>query len=392
MTKDSTQRVAIVTSLSGGLGHYAAHLAGPLSKLIPIKFITYPQLDLSGVVVKQVTDSLVRHYIKWPRFDLDDSDPTSIITVSDYLDSRDINLVNIHVGTTVKQKINYFTTFCTYLKQDGNKKLIFTLHDVMPFEESKKLTKLLKAFYGLADYFTVGNEDEKRRLMKYFEIHEDKIAIIPHGIYNLFNRNLYTPQIAKNFVGLPANKQIILFFGFLREYKGLEYLIKAAKIMTKKNNDFVIYVVSGLKFTPKPLLEESLQLINKLGLQDNFMLNFNYLDSLELEIIFKASDIVALPYARVSQSGVERMAFGFSKPVMITDVFSDKTWINKKAGLVAISEDPQSIADKLLQLISNPQEAKEYGIYGNKYCLEHFNWDKIAEKYFEVFEKLSSNE
>ena len=216
MHKDTAPKVAIITSLSGGLGHYAAHLSPPLSKRMSVKFITYPQLDLSGTVVKQITDSLVKQYIKWPRFDLDDSDPTSIINVADYLNSRDIHIVNIHIGTTVKQKITYFTTLCTYLKQSNKTKFVFTLHDVMPFEESKNLTKLLKSLYGLADFFTVGNEDEKKRLIKYFDIGEEKIVIIQHGIYNLFDRHLYTPQVAKSYLGLPSNKQIILFFGFLR--------------------------------------------------------------------------------------------------------------------------------------------------------------------------------
>ncbi len=382
------KKVAILTSLSGGLGHYAAHLSGPLSKEFSIKFISYPQLDSSGTTVKQITDSLVRQYIKWPRFDLDDKDPISIVSILEYINSHDIDLINIHIGTTVKEKVLYFISLCLYAKTFHRKKFVFTLHDVLPFEENKKLIKLLKVFYNLGDYFTVGNEEEKKKLIKYFQISEAKISIIPHGIYNLFNKKVYTQNFARSYLGIPQDKKVLLFFGWLRPYKGFEYLVQAVKIMLKKDPNFIIYVASGLKYTPKSLLEKYFHLMKRYGVQDQFVLNLNYLDSLEVEAVFQASDAVILPYTHVSQSGVEQMAFGFKKPVVVTDVFPDKTWINKKAGLIAKTADATDIADKLLELISDPQRMIEYGEFGYQYSMENFNWELIAGKYAAVYHKV----
>ncbi len=383
-------KVAIISSLTGGLGHYCAHLANPLSKHCFIKFITYPQIDQSGTTVKQITDSLVKYYIKWPRFDLDDTDPLTIVNIHEYLKTKAIDIINIHVGTTVKQKINYFTTFCSYSKTINHNKLIFTLHDVIPFENDKKLIKLLKVFYSLANAFSVGNENEKMKLMKYFDVHESKITVIHHGIYNLFDRHLYTEQIARSYLGLPGDKKIILFFGWLRKYKGFDYLIRATKQIMKKNNNFIIYVASGLKYTPKPLLEQYLQLIKKLELQDKIIMNLNYLDSLEVEAVFKASDIVLLPYTHVSQSGVMMMAFGFKKPVVITDKFNDKNWVENKAGLVAKSENTKDLTEKISTLLDNKELAKQFGEYGYDYSIKNFNWDTIAKKYFDLYKRLQS--
>lgn len=388
MTDNIAPKVAIISSLTGGLGHYCAHLVNPLSKYCYIKFITYPQLDLTGTVVKQITDSLVRRYIKWARFSLEESNPLSIVSINEYLATKGINILNVHVGTTVKQKINYFTTLLVYTKKLNNKKLIYTLHDVLPFDENKKLIKLLKVFYSLSDYFIVGNEWEKKKLIKYFAVPDVKIAIIPHGIYNLFDRNLYTKNIARSYLDLPKDKKIILFFGFLREYKGFDYLIKAAHIISRKKDDLIIYVASALKYAPKDLIEKSLQLISKYNLQEKFILNLNYLDSLDIEATFKASDIVALPYTHVSQSGVLQMAFGFKKPVVITDAFFEKYWISEKAGLVAKREDPYSLAKKLSQLMNDNEKMKSFGDFGFKYATEQFNWASIAEKYFEVYQKV----
>lgn len=389
MTDTITPKVAIVSSLTGGLGHYCAHLANPLSKYCYIKFITYPQVDLTGAVVKQITDSFVRRYIKWPRFDLDEANPLSVVSINEYLAAKGVNIINIHVGTTVKRKINYFIALCVYAKRLNSKKLIFTLHDVLPLEDDKKLIKLLKVFYSLADYFTVGNDSEKRKLVKYFEISESKIEIIHHGIYNLFDRNLYTQAMARGYLDIPRKKKVILFFGFLREYKGLDYLIKAASILSKKpENNFLVYVASALKYAPRDLVERCLTLINKLNLQEKFVLNLNYLDSLDIEAIFKACDVVVLPYTYVSQSGVLNMAMGFKKPVIITDVFYDKKWIENKVGIVAKNKDPQSLAQNIQILFRNDRLRKKYGEFGFNYGSKHFNWDNVAKKYANVYHKV----
>ncbi len=385
----NSSKVAILTSLSGGLGHYAAHLAGPLNKRNYVKYITYPQLDQTGTTVKQITDSLVRQYIKWPRFDLDDNDPNSIIDLLDYLNSKEIKLINVHVGTTVKNKLFYFTTLCNYAKVRYKNKLILTLHDVLPFEEDKKIIKLLSAFYSFADAFTVGNIEEKSKLMKYYSIPEKKISIIPHGIYNLFNRNLYTQQMSKSYLNLPTDKKIILFFGFLREYKGFDYLINSAKLLDKTNHDYIIYVASGLKYASKDLLENYLLMINKLKLQDRFVLNLNYLDSSELEPVFKASDLVVLPYTHVSQSGVLELAFGFKKPVVITDCFHEKIWVDDKAGLVAKTADSQSLAQKISTLLDDRNKREVFGEYGFTYSSTHFSWEESANKFSKLFATVS---
>lgn len=386
---DTKLDVAIISSLTGGLSHYCAHLAGPLSKTTNLKFITYPQIDASGTVVKQITDSFVRRYIKWPRFDIDENNPQSIIGIVDYLKERNVKVVNIHIATTVKRKINYFTTFISYTKKVSNIKFVFTLHDVLPFDDDKKIVRLLEMFYALADHYTVGNEAEKEKLIQYFKINPNKITIIPHGIYDLFDRNLYSQQIARGYLGLPKDKKIILFFGFLREYKGLDYLIKAASILSKQRDDFIVYVASGVKFASKELVESTLTLIQKNKVQDIFEINLNYLETLDIEAVFKASDIVALPYTHASQSGVMMMAFGFKKPVIISDSFYDKNWIDKKAGLVAKTKNPESLAEKINELLSNGKMTS-YGQFGFDYAMKHFKWETIANSYHEVFKKTLS--
>ena len=388
LSKNEPLKVAILSSLVGGLGHYCSHLAGPLSQYCQLKFITYPQVDLSGVVVPQLTDPFVRDYIKWPRFDLDETNPSTIVNINSYLKERDYKIVNLHVGTTVKQKIIYFTTFLTYSKMIGGFKVIFSLHDVLPFEESKSLKKILTMFYGLADSFIVGNELEKEKLQKYFNVSEKKIHIIYHGIYNLFDKNHFTKNLSRSYLGIPENKKVVLFFGFLRDHKGMDTLIRAAKKMKKVEPNLCIYVASALKYSSPDLINQYLYLIKKMQLEDVFMLNLKYLESRDIEPVFKAADVVALPYGKVSQSGVLMMAMGFKKPVVITDVFYEKKWVKDLAGLVAKAKDSDSVADKLLQLLRQQSLASQYGNDGYRYASNNFSWQKTAHQYFQIYSKL----
>ena len=388
LSKNEPLKVAILSSLVGGLGHYCSHLAGPLSQYCQLKFITYPQVDLSGVVVPQLTDPFVRDYIKWPRFDLDETNPSTIVNINSYLKERDYKIVNLHVGTTVKQKIIYFTTFLTYSKMIGGFKVIFSLHDVLPFEESKSLKKILTMFYGLADSFIVGNELEKEKVQKYFNVSEKKIHIIYHGIYNLFDKNHFTKNLSRSYLGIPENKKVVLFFGFLRDHKGMDTLIRAAKKMKKVEPNLCIYVASALKYSSPDLINQYLYLIKKMQLEDVFMLNLKYLESRDIEPVFKAADVVALPYGKVSQSGVLMMAMGFKKPVVITDVFYEKKWVKDLAGLVAKAKDSDSVADKLLQLLHQQSLANQYGNNGYRYASNNFSWQKAAQQYFQIYSKL----
>jgi len=382
--------VAIITSLTGGLGHYAAHLASPLSQYCEkVKFITYPQIDPLGTIVKEVTDPIIKKYVKYPRFDIDESSPASIININRYLDEKGISIINIHVATTVKKKINYFVTFIDYSKKICNRKIVLTLHDVLPFDEDSTLIPLLKVFYGQADHITVGNPEEKAKLIKHFQISERKISIIPHGIYNLFDRKFYTQESARKFLSLPANQQVILFFGFLRPYKGFDVLIRAVNELAKKRDDFVVYVSSGIKYAPEDLAQRYRDMIEECGIKDKFLLSLKYIDTSEIEAVFKASDIVALPYTHASQSGVAMMAMGFAKPVVISDIFYDRTWIGNKAGLVFKSKNFKDLAKKVSVLLDNPEKAKAMGETGNAFSSEHLGWEKVAKQFAKVYQLLS---
>lgn len=386
--QNNKPKVAIISSPNAGLGHYVAHLFGPLSKYCEPKFITFPQVDLLGTTSPYFTDSFMKRYIKWPRFSLNDKEPQSIVDTANYLESRGVTLVNIHIGTTVKQKISYFMALVQYCKETLGTKFVFTLHDVLPWVNDKKFIQLLDVFYRQADYLVLGNDREYQKLADNFTYNLEKTTVIRHGIYNLFDNDLYDKRIARYLLNIPQDKTILLFFGFLKEFKGFEYLIDATKILKKEGENVAVYVASGLKYAPKELVNSMLSRIHQLDLNDDFILNLNYLDTHDIEAVFKAADVSVLPYTNASQSGVLMLSIGFKRPVVISDVFAEKEWIDKKAGYVAKNRDPKDLAKKIKMLIEDKKKMESFGQYGYEYGMKNLSWEDIAKKYFKIYSKL----
>ncbi len=381
-------KIAIISSPNAGLGHYVAHLFGPLSQYCEPKFITFPQTDLLGTKTSYFTDNFMKRVIRWPRFTLEENEPQTIPDLANYLQSREIGLVNIHIGTTIKQKINYFMSLVHYCKKVNKTRFVFTLHDVLPWSNDKKLIQLLDVFYKEADHVILGNDREYQKLADNFTYNLKNTSIIRHGIYNLFDANLYDQKIARTLLGIPQDKTVLLFFGFLKEFKGFEYLIEAADILKKDGQDIVVYVASGLKYAPRDLVNSSLSKIHQLGLNEDFILNLNYLDTHDIEAVFKAADISVLPYTNASQSGVLMLSIGFKKPVVISDVFAEKQWIDKNAGFVAKNRDSKDLAKKIKQLITNKKLIESFGTFGYEYGIKHLSWEEIAKRYFSIFKKV----
>jgi len=244
-------------------------------------------------------------------------------------------------------------------------------------------------FYSNADHLTVGNKFEEEKLVKHFNIPKSKISIVPHGIYDLFDKKKFTQTTAREYLDLPEDKKVILFFGFLREYKGFDYLIKAIDILKNKRSDFIVYVSSGTKYAPKDLAKKYKNEIREKKLERYFKMSLKYIDTREIEAVFKASDFSVLPYTHASQSGVAMLSLGFKRPVIITDIFEAKSWINNRAGLITKVKSPEDLARKIEILLNDKKLLEKLGNAGNKYATRNFPWEKIASKYYKIYQSIT---
>ena len=116
--------------------------------------------------------------------------------------------------------------------------------------------------------------------------------------------------------GIAPEKKILLFFGFVREYKGLRHIIKAMPEIVKYDSNIELWVVGEFRDDKESYME----LIKKGGAESNIKIVDGYIPDNEIEKYFASCDIVVLPYESATQSGIVQMAYGFDKPVIVTDV------------------------------------------------------------------------
>lgn len=377
----SKPKVLIITSLYGGLGHYAVHLQEFLKKYCRLYFVTYKKHFLTGAKIDKPGDSLISRNIKSPYYIIEHDSPTNLFDLIHLIRKLKISLVNIHFGTTAMPLVFYYHLLCRKLKE-LKIPVVLTSHDVLLFSLPKNQIKELKLFYKEVSHIIAGNKTELKKLTDDFSIPKNKATIIEHGVYNKFDNGKFTERSARKYFKL-QNKKVILFFGFLRKYKGILTLIDSMKAIARKDKNAILHIAgsSYLEDFNGSIKEK----IKKNKLTKSIKFTDRYISINEIEGVFKSADIVVLPYLSVSQSGVLSLALYFRKPVVVTNIFAEAPIVHKKMGLVVKPGKPKELADSILYLLKNKDIAKKYGEAGYKFIEKHRSWEKVAKKMHAIF-------
>jgi glycosyltransferase involved in cell wall biosynthesis len=182
--------------------------------------------------------------------------------------------------------------------------------------------------------------------------------------------------------------RVVLFFGFIRDYKGLIYLIRAAPYVLRKLPEILFIAAGSLELAEKPMQYQNE--IQKLGLENKFILFGEYVKNYILfESFYKAADIVVYPYVGISQSGTMFTAIGMNRPVIISELGSFVRKL-KKQGVIMTSKpkDSKSIAEKIVYLLTHEEERKKLAERAYPILEKKYNWKIIANDYVAIFNKL----
>ena len=131
-------------------------------------------------------------------------------------------------------------------------KIVISVHNILPHERKthtlffEKITS--KILFTLADTFIVHNKRNKETFIKKYNIDPEKVFIITHGVFHMQNVRGITQKEAKKHLSLPLGKQVILFFGYIREYKGLDVLIKAMSQLQDKQKNLLLLILAAALF------------------------------------------------------------------------------------------------------------------------------------------------
>ncbi len=261
-----------------------------------------------------------------------------------------------------------FGTISKIAKKNGKTKILTICDNVIPHEKKRGDKAMTKYFFRFADYFVVLSKSVQDDLVKIKP--EAKIKFLSHPVYSNFGKPVSKTD-ARKFLGLPEDEKLILFFGFIREYKGLDILLEAMNILKEKLN--VKLVVAGEYYSNE---EKYKEIIQKLDLKNQLYLFTDFIPTSEVKYYFSAADCVILPYRDATQSGIVQIAMNFHKPVIATNVGGLAEVINdNQTGFIIEKENPEALAEAIEKFyVENKESQFIYSISNevNKYSWTNF--------------------
>ena len=205
---------------------------------------------------------------------------------------------------------------------------------------------------------------------------------VPHPFYAQFDRGRWTRGSARAKLGLAADAEVAVFFGYVRRYKGLDTLLAAWPAVRARRPDATLVVAGEFYEDEAPLRAQAA------AAGDSVRLLSRYVPDDEVEALFRAADVVVLPYRSATQSGVTHVAYALGVPVITTDVGGlAETVKPDETGLVVPPGDPAALADAIARYFERgfAPRLRE----GVQRVREAHSWDALATQTLELVDALA---
>lgn len=260
-------------------------------------------------------------------------------------------------------------------------KLVYTAHNVLPHRERGWHKSQYALLYKVVDRIIVHSHSSKIELLEKFSVNPSKVRVIPHG--SLFqDAQLITKGQAKRNLNIVPSQPVILFFGLIKPYKGLDYLIKAFPIIKRDVPDAKLLIVGK----PKEDFSVYEDLIRKLDISESVVVNLSFVPSREVANYFCAADVVVLPYTKTYQSGVLLTAYTFGRPVVATAIGGFPEVVEQgKSGYVVPPRDENKLAEAIGHILLDHTKMAQMGDYARHLAETKYSWANIAKATLEVY-------
>jgi len=285
------------------------------------------------------------------------------------------------------------TLLMLYYKLLG-KRVVFTAHNVNAGKRDENDSWLnrmsLNVQYRLSDHIFVHTDGMKSEMAFEFRIPDSKISVIPFGVNNTVPNTLLSHPQAKGQLGISKDDKVLLFFGNIAPYKGLEYLVAAFNELLKEDGNYRLLIVGSPK-GPATYWNQIRRGIETSGIADRVIEKIEYVPDEETELYFKAADVLILPYTHVFQSGVLFLGYSFGLPAIAAGVGSLKEEIIEgDTGFLFRPKDSADLAAKInkyfqSELFLNLETRRsKIKVYAN----ERYSWNRVASITTSVYSQL----
>lgn len=261
-------------------------------------------------------------------------------------------------------------TIARKAKKNGKTKVLSILDNIIPHEK-RPGDKLLASYFASSMDSFIAMSQSVLQDVEALDKKKPKL-LSPHPLYDHFGKPVER-QTALKELGLDENKRYMLFFGFIRDYKGLDLLMRAYadKGFEEKN---VELIVAGEFYNNS---EKYFKLEKELGLKGKIRWFNDFVPDDKVRYFFSAADIIVQPYITATQSGVTQIGYHFEKPMLVTDVGGLAEIIpDGKAGYV-VKPEPEAVKDALMDFFEN--DKADYFIEGVKEEKKKYAWARMTE-------------
>ena len=353
----------------GGISQFNACLYGELSKEHDVRAFNfkrqYPEFLFPGKT-QFVTEDDEAVPVESTSL-LDTANPLSYI--STYREIRDWEPDVL----IVRYWMSYFGPSLGYVTRRMKKhcKVISILDNVIPHEPRFFDTPLTRYFLSGSTGFVTLCEAVSKDLLRLKP--DAEFAVIQHPLYSHFGEKLSRKE-AEERLGIEHDRKNILFFGLIREYKGLDILIEAFGMLPEGEYQLII---AG---EPYGSFDRYQKLIDRLPAAHKVHMTLKYIKDSEVKDFFSAADLAVLPYRSATQSGISSVAYHFEVPMIVTDVGGLKETIGDRGtGLVAREGTPEAISKEITGFFSNPA-IKDECIRNIRMEKERLSWKTFARE------------
>lgn len=368
------------------LSPYCYHLSEALLKKIELEFINFkyycPEFLYPGGTkekksyYKKKIDSL--DILSW-------KNPFSWIKAGRIASGDIIHIQHWQIYST----IIYF--FIIPILKFRKKEILISFHNITPHEKKKYLIiidKILNTFiFHFVDYFIVHNNRNKELFEKLYNVKNKKIYVIGLGIC--------VPQIIKKIskskarvkLNIQDNKKVLLHFGYIWKYKGLDILLYSLEKIVKQEKD-VLLVIAG-----QPIVDwnEYERIIKNKNLDKYILKHIKYISEPDIELFFSAADLVVLPYVDPfdTHGYVGALAIGMNKPMVVSDIGGLPNFVKDKRAIVK-SGNSIDLSNKIIKILKD-KDLLDKLTRDSISISKELTWDSIAQKTITVYEDMEKN-
>ncbi|CAB4870227.1 MAG: glycosyltransferase [Actinobacteria bacterium] len=255
--------------------------------------------------------------------------------------------------------------------------LVMTAHDVLPREPRPGQLAAQAKIWGKADAVVVHTRHGRDRLVNEVGLDPERVAVIPHGPLDHLAGIANPMPLPQELVGPGSRgeRPVVLSFGLMRPYKGLDVLLDAWGDVT----DAELWIVGRPRMDIEELRRQAPESVR-------FVTRF--VDDREIPAIFAAAALCVLPYLEIDQSGVLATALAFSTPLLLSDVggFPEVAALN--AARTVPAGDPQALAAGISSLLRDPAALQALSDAGRSLATGDWSWERIAELHESLYRQV----